>query len=318
MLNISAVGRCALWLACCLTSTFFLLARLPSGALVQRGILCCVFREGVVNSFASRRKNLISVPLRMLANSGVIQVIAANREAGCTWFVPACATDASFFFLLRLSLMRPLQNNEKDIGFEFKFVMSMLSFIHADCVSFRWRGFSRGWLWVSLSFCHGDCANTGCTADIGCLFILFGSMSVVQRRHWCWCETELVCKEPCEVQTCDHSGQAVLRTLLLVFVSWFGFASCERILFAFRCEPVCRTRPRACLVLLAAHLHSQGADILDVFGLVSSFLRLCCTSRDFSFTQRLGAHLLRVGVLHLCPTATSLFACMSRTTEGAL
>ena len=38
-------------------------------------------------------------PLRMLANSGVIQVIAANREAGCTWFVLACATVASFFFV---------------------------------------------------------------------------------------------------------------------------------------------------------------------------------------------------------------------------
>ena len=75
--------------------------------------------------------------------------------------------------------MRPLQNNEKDIGFEPEFAMSMLSFIHDCCVSFLWRGFSRDWLWVSLSFCHGDCANTGCTADIGCLFILFGSMSVV-------------------------------------------------------------------------------------------------------------------------------------------
>ena len=102
VLNISAVGRCALWLASCLTSTFFLLARLPSGALVQRCILCCVFREGVVNSFASRRKNLISVPLHMLANSGFIQVNAANREVCCTWFVLACATDASFFFFVEV------------------------------------------------------------------------------------------------------------------------------------------------------------------------------------------------------------------------
>ena len=71
----------------------------------------------------------------MLANSGFIQVIAANREAGCTWFVPACATVASFFFL-RLSLVRPSQKNEKDIGFESKFTLSMLSFIHDCCVSF--------------------------------------------------------------------------------------------------------------------------------------------------------------------------------------
>ena len=170
----------------------------------------------------------------------------------------------------------------------------------------------------ALSFCHGKCANTGCTADIGCLFILVGSMSVVQRRHWCWCETESVCKVFSEVQTCDHSEQAVLWTLLLVFVSWFGLTLCERIIFAFRCEPVCRTRTRACWVLLAAHLHSQGADILDVFGLVSSFLRLRCTSRDLSCTQQPRAHLLRAGVLHLCPAATSLFAYMSRTTEGAL
>ena len=81
---------------------------------------------------------LISAPLRMLANSGFIQVIAANREAGCTWFVPACATDASFF-LLRLSLKRPSQKNEKkkkNIGVESEFAMSMLSFIHDCYVSF--------------------------------------------------------------------------------------------------------------------------------------------------------------------------------------
>ena len=45
-----------------------------------------------------------------------------------------------------------------------------------------------------------------------------------------------------------------------MFISEFGLALCERVLFANRCEPVCRTRPRACLVLLAAHLHSQGPD----------------------------------------------------------
>ena len=92
-----------------------------------------------------------------------------------------------------------------------------------------------------------------------------------------------------------------------MFISGFGLALCERVLFANRCEPVCRTRPRACLVLLAAHLHSQGADILDVFGLVSSFLRLRCTSLDLSCTQQLRAHLFRVGVLHLLPAATSRF-----------
>ena len=206
---------------------------------------------------------------------------------------------------------------KKDIGFESEFAMSMLGFNHVCCVSFRWRGCSRGWLWVSLS-----ATESVRTQAAQLTLVAYSSSSaqclLQQRRHWCWCETESVCKVLYEVQSCDHCEQAVLRRLLLVFISEFGLALCERVLFANRCEPVCRTRPRACLVLLAAHLYSQGADILDVFGLVSLFLRWCCTSRDLSFTQRLGAHLLRVGVLHLCPTATSLFACMSRTTEGAL
>ena len=136
MLNISAVGRCALWLACCLTSTFFLLARLPSGALVQRGILCCVFREGVVNSFASRRKNFDFCPIAHVGqfwfHSG-----ACCQSRGWLHMVCACLCHRRVvFFLLRLSLMRPLQNNEKDIGFESEFAMSMLSFIHDCCVSF--------------------------------------------------------------------------------------------------------------------------------------------------------------------------------------
>ena len=102
----------------------------------------------------------LSVPVeRVWSIQLSFSCLPANNEAGCTWFVLVCATDASFFFLLRLSLMRPSQNNgKKNIGVESKFAMSMLSFIHNDCVSFRWRGFSRGWLWVSLSFCHGECA----------------------------------------------------------------------------------------------------------------------------------------------------------------
>ena len=179
--------------------------------------------------------------------------------------------------------------------------------------------FSRGWLWVSHSFLprrmcehrlhswyrlliHPLRLNVCCNnavIGVGAKQNLFAKYSAKFRRA-------------------ITASKQFFWTLLLVFVSWFGLTSCERILFAFRCEPVCRTRPRACFVLLAAHLHSQGADILDVFGLVSSFWRLRCTSCDFSFTQQLRAHLLGVGVLHLRPTATSLFAYMSRTTEGAL
>ena len=77
-----------------------------------------------------------------------------------------------FFFLFDCVFFTP-KSTTTDISFESKFAAAMLCFIHDDCVSFRWRGFSRGWLWVSLSFCHGKCANTGCTADIGCLFILY-------------------------------------------------------------------------------------------------------------------------------------------------
>ena len=136
-----------------------------------------------------------------------------------------------------------------------------------------------------------------------CLFIFFGPMSVVTTPSSvlvrnCICLQSIL-------RSSDVRSQQFFWTLLLVFVSWFGLTLCDRILFAFRCEPVCRTRPCACLVLLAAHLHSQGADILDVFGLVSSFLRLCCTSCDLSCTQQPRAHLLRVGVLHICPAATS-------------
>ena len=41
-------------------------------------------------------------------------------------------------------------------------------------------------------------------------------------------------------------------------------------------------------------MHSQGADVLDVFSLVLSFWRLRCTSCDLSCTQQPRAHLFRV------------------------
>ena len=82
-----------------------------------------------------------------------------------------CATETFFFFLFDCVFFTP-KSTTTDISFESKFAAAMLCFIHDDCVSFRWRGFSRGWLWISLSFCHGECANTGCTADIGCFTIL--------------------------------------------------------------------------------------------------------------------------------------------------
>ena len=63
---------------------------------------------------------------------------------------------------------------------------------------------------------------------------------------WCWCESESVCKVCCEVQTCDHSEQSVLWTLLLVQVPWFRLPFCERVLFAFRCEPVRHVLLRVC------------------------------------------------------------------------
>ena len=177
MLNISAVGRCALWLACCSKSTFFLLARLPSGALVQRCILCCVFREGVVNSFASRRKNFDFCPI---AHVGQFWFHSGDCGQSRGWLHMVClSVPKRFFFFLCDCVFFTPKSTTTDISFESKFAAAMLCFIHDDCVSFRWRGFSRGWLWGSLSFCHGECANTGCTADIGCLFILFGSMSVV-------------------------------------------------------------------------------------------------------------------------------------------
>ena len=79
-----------------------------------------------------------------------------------------CATE-TWFFSFRLVCSLLPKSTTTDIGFESTFAAAMLCFIHDDCVSFRWRGFSCSWLWVSLSFRHGDCANTGCTADIGLL-----------------------------------------------------------------------------------------------------------------------------------------------------
>ena len=52
-----------------------------------------------------------------------------------------------------------------------------------------------------------------------CLFILFGPMSVVTTPS---------------------------LVLLLVFVSWSGLTFCERVLLAFRCEPVRHMQP-ACV-----------------------------------------------------------------------
>ena len=126
----------------------------------------------------------------------------------------------TFFFLSDCVFFTP-KSTTTDISFESKFAAAMLCFIHDDCVSFRWRGFSRGWLWVSLSFCHRTCSNTGCTADIGCLFIHVGSMSVVQRRHWCWCGTELLEKTRGAFHTHDPR-QLIFQKLLFDSISWLG------------------------------------------------------------------------------------------------
>ena len=125
-----------------------------------------------------------------------------------------------FFFLCDCVFFTP-KSTTTDISFESKFAAAMLCFIHDDCVSFWWRGFSRGWLWVSLSFCHGDCANTGCTTDIGCLFILVGSMSVEQRRHLCCCGTEPLQKTRGAFHTHDPR-QLIFRKLLFDSISWLG------------------------------------------------------------------------------------------------
>ena len=54
-----------------------------------------------------------------------------------------------------------------------------------------------------------------------------------------------------------------------MFVSWFGLPFCACVLFANRSEPVHLTRPRACLGLLATHVHSQGAAFYHYGGCVA-------------------------------------------------
>ena len=156
----------------------FLLARLLNSAMVQRCSLCCVFRVGVVNvSPLRRRMVVVSARGTCLVHLVILQLVA-RQSRGLLHMVCLSVPPKRFFLLCDCVFFTP-KSTTTDISFESKFAMCMLSFIHDECVSLRWRGFSRGWLWVSLSFCHGVCSNTGCTADIGCLFILFGSMSVV-------------------------------------------------------------------------------------------------------------------------------------------
>ena len=146
-----------------------LLARLPSGALLQRCSLCCVFR--VSSMFPAPPTNggcCCQCPWNVFGPCRYPSVGCPPITRFAAHGLSECATE-TWFFSLRLCVFYTLKSTTTDIGFESTFAAAMVCFIHDDCVSFQWRGFSRGWLWVSLSFRHGDSANTGCTADIGLL-----------------------------------------------------------------------------------------------------------------------------------------------------
>ena len=102
-----------------------------------------------------------------LVHVGILQSVA-RQSRGLLHMVCLSVPPKRGFFLCDC-VFYTLKSTTTDIGFESTFAAAMVCFIHDDCVSFQWRGFSRGWLWVSLSFRHGDSANTGCTADIGLL-----------------------------------------------------------------------------------------------------------------------------------------------------
>ena len=115
-----------------LTEHRFLLARLPSGALVQCCSLCCVFRVGVVDVSPLRRRMDVVVSARgtCLVHVGILQLVA-RQSRGLLHMVCLSVPPKRGFFLCDC-VFYSLKSTTTDIGFESTFAAAMLCFIHDD------------------------------------------------------------------------------------------------------------------------------------------------------------------------------------------